>query len=691
MSAGRSLSYEVYYLQHGRWHIHARFKFDQRDESVEECKRLDSQGFEGSCVVRESYSQSTGESSESVIYHSPRLTGKPAIGVITGQSSAPSSGGGGGSSGGGGGGSRAVMDAPEGSAAANAAKEAKKRREEDARQRAEREALEVMRGQPPKPKYVEVEEFDVGALLVPLMTGLLISLVMSVVFGFVAYKGLEFLATNRYIFSSVVNDVVILGSGALGFFVFFIPLVKKALKNARKKVKRRLDNDAPNPGVAQDVRAAAAEIAATANSAAAAAADIGGGGDEQRASVRRAAMQALETEKLPSFDFSAFDDDDDDDDPDDVDETGPVAAEPTKPVESKKKQEDKSANENKAVDDGPDPAVFEPALDRLVKEALSVCGAALASDHYLRFGMILFVSGAAESLGRRCKIGQSQLVAALSKRIEGLGAPAQHAMGFAANIDEYLIEQRYFEMYAKGRGAGVKVGQNLKASSGMVEAVAFWKTPKAATGSANPQAVDAQAGGAGKGDVTNDQQAGASNSFVAVMFTDIADSTHKQQTMGDEWLMNVVRAHNDICREALAVHGGREIKHTGDGIMATFPTVGGSVEAALAMQDGFKRFSTAMPDLAFRVRVGISAGEPIHESGDVFGTPVNLAARVLSKTEADEVWVSKVVHDMCQGKKFAFTEAGRFELKGFDEPQPIYKVVDRRKKPRDGAASSKAA
>lgn len=691
MSAGRSLTYEVYYLQQGRWQIHARFKHDERDEAIEECKRLDTQGFQGSCVVRESYSRSTGEMSESVVYHSPRLKGKPAIGAITGN---PDSGGqkndggggakgGGGASGGGGGGGgrgRSVMEAPEGSAAANAAKEAKKRREEEARIRAEQELVEAhFRAANPPPRIVETEEIDLGALLPRLIFGFIIAVIVGTAVAAATYYGLRYAAIFGIVVGRGVSESLIIGAWVLGFGASFVPLVKKAMQTSRTKVRREVNDQGAGQGggAASDVRAAAAEIAASASSAAAAAAGVGGGGDEQRAAIKRAELQALEAEKLPSFDFSDFDEDEDEDDG----ATGDASVEAIEKAPSEKA---KSANENLAADEPP-PDILEPALDRLVKEALSVCGAALANDHYLRFGMILFVAGAAESLGRRCKVDQQTLVNVLATRIEGLGAPKQHALGFAANIDEYLIEQRYFEMYAKGRGAGVKVGQNIKSASGMPEAVKFWKTPKASQGSATPGAAS------GDGEVIDDKQAGASNSFVAVMFTDIADSTHKQQTMGDEWLMNVVRAHNDICREALSVHSGREIKHTGDGIMATFPTVTDSVEAAMAMQDGFKRFSKAMPDLAFRVRVGISAGEPIHESGDVFGTPVNLAARVLSKTEADEVWVSEIVKSMCEGKSYVFSEAGRFELKGFDTPQPIYKVVDRRKKIRSNGAASKAA
>jgi len=139
MSGVRSVSYEVYYLQYGRWQIHHRYGSSERDEAIEEAKRLDTQGhFDASCVVREAWSNTTGTAFESVIYHSPKLKDKPPVGFITaGQdggakesAAAPATTGGGKSGGGGGGRGGPVASAPEGSAAANAMKDAKKRAQE---------------------------------------------------------------------------------------------------------------------------------------------------------------------------------------------------------------------------------------------------------------------------------------------------------------------------------------------------------------------------------------------------------------------------------------------------------------------------------------------------------------------------------------------------------------------------------
>ena len=95
-------------------------------------------------------------------------------------------------------------------------------------------------------------------------------------------------------------------------------------------------------------------------------------------------------------------------------------------------------------------------------------------------------------------------------------------------------------------------------------------------------------------------------------------------------------------RSALEANGGREVKHTGDGIMASFPSAVSAVEASLAIQ-------REMAGGEVRVRIGLNAGEPIAEDDDLFGTAVQLAARITDRAEPGQVLVSRVVADLCAG------------------------------------------
>jgi class 3 adenylate cyclase len=155
--------------------------------------------------------------------------------------------------------------------------------------------------------------------------------------------------------------------------------------------------------------------------------------------------------------------------------------------------------------------------------------------------------------------------------------------------------------------------------------------------------------------------------FQTIMFTDLESSTALTQRVGDEAAQDVLHGHNDAVRKALADNGGREVKHTGDGIMAAFPSAVRAVEAALQIQR----------DLAggeVRVRIGLNAGEPIAEDDDFFGTAVQLAARVCDRAEPGQVLVSNVVRELCAGKKLAFTHHSDATLKGFDEPVALFEV-----------------
>ncbi len=160
----------------------------------------------------------------------------------------------------------------------------------------------------------------------------------------------------------------------------------------------------------------------------------------------------------------------------------------------------------------------------------------------------------------------------------------------------------------------------------------------------------------------------APSGFQTILFTDLEGSTALTQRLGDEGAQELLRGHNAAVRAALDEHGGHEVKHTGDGIMASFPSAVSAVTAALQMQR----------DLAggeVRVRIGLNAGEPIAEDDDLFGTAVQLAARITDRAEPGQVLVSNVVRELCAGKTFEFTSMGDATLKGFDEPVALYEVT----------------
>jgi class 3 adenylate cyclase len=150
-------------------------------------------------------------------------------------------------------------------------------------------------------------------------------------------------------------------------------------------------------------------------------------------------------------------------------------------------------------------------------------------------------------------------------------------------------------------------------------------------------------------------------------------STSLTQRLGDAKAQELLRTHNSIIRDALKAHGGSEIKHTGDGIMASFASASGALECAIAIQRTLAERNESA-EAPIRVRIGLNAGEPVAEESDLFGTAVQLAARVCAKAEPGQILVSNVVRELAAGKGFLFSDEGEVVLRGFEDPVRLYAV-----------------
>jgi class 3 adenylate cyclase len=162
--------------------------------------------------------------------------------------------------------------------------------------------------------------------------------------------------------------------------------------------------------------------------------------------------------------------------------------------------------------------------------------------------------------------------------------------------------------------------------------------------------------------------------FRAILFTDIEGSTSITQRLGDAAAMSLLRRHDEIVRAALRRTGGTEVKHTGDGIMASFRSIAGSIEAAVQIQRAFAEVDTT-GQTALAVRIGIAAGEPVTDGGDLFGSVVQLASRLSSRAGPGTILVSSAIRDLARGKGYQFSAAKALRLKGFDEPMRASEVV----------------
>lgn len=161
------------------------------------------------------------------------------------------------------------------------------------------------------------------------------------------------------------------------------------------------------------------------------------------------------------------------------------------------------------------------------------------------------------------------------------------------------------------------------------------------------------------------------SAFRAIMFTDMVASTELTARLGDVMAVEVLRAHDAIIRRSLERHDGVEVKHLGDGIMASFYNVPESVACALDIQREFATYNKDN-DVPVRIRIGLHAGEPVEESRDLFGSVVQAASRICDTAGENAILVSDEVRTACAGSGIGFKFWGAETLKGFSKPVRLY-------------------
>jgi class 3 adenylate cyclase/alpha-beta hydrolase superfamily lysophospholipase len=159
--------------------------------------------------------------------------------------------------------------------------------------------------------------------------------------------------------------------------------------------------------------------------------------------------------------------------------------------------------------------------------------------------------------------------------------------------------------------------------------------------------------------------------LLTVMFTDIVDSTDQLARLGDRRWRELLERHDALVRGELAAHGGREVKTTGDGFLATFEGPARAIECARAI------VGTA-PSIGIEIRAGVHTGECEVVGDDVAGMAVHIGARIGALADTREVWVSGTVKDLVVGSGLSFSPQGAHELKGVPGEWSIYRVEEDR-------------
>jgi eukaryotic-like serine/threonine-protein kinase len=167
----------------------------------------------------------------------------------------------------------------------------------------------------------------------------------------------------------------------------------------------------------------------------------------------------------------------------------------------------------------------------------------------------------------------------------------------------------------------------------------------------------------------------APDGTVAILFSDIEDSTLLTERLGDERWLEVLREHNAIFREQLQRHEGYEVKSQGDGFMLAFPDPCEALECAVGVQRAFAERERDEDREKLRVRMGLHKGEVIAEEGDFFGKNVILAARIAAQAGGGEILVSEEMRRAAgTGNGFNFDEGRELELKGLAGSHRVFRA-----------------
>ncbi len=163
-----------------------------------------------------------------------------------------------------------------------------------------------------------------------------------------------------------------------------------------------------------------------------------------------------------------------------------------------------------------------------------------------------------------------------------------------------------------------------------------------------------------------------SRRWVTVMFIDIVGSTQLAEELGDEEWIGILARYREFVRAAFVARGGNEVGTQGDGFLAEFPGPADAVLCAVDIQQDIRKVSAA--GMPLEVRIGIHAGDAVHDDGDLIGRVVNLASRVTGEADPGEILVTEPVADYLGGR-LQLEDRGLREMKGVPQPRHVLAVI----------------
>jgi class 3 adenylate cyclase len=155
--------------------------------------------------------------------------------------------------------------------------------------------------------------------------------------------------------------------------------------------------------------------------------------------------------------------------------------------------------------------------------------------------------------------------------------------------------------------------------------------------------------------------------LAALLYTDIVGSTQQASTLGDRRWRGLLESHDALANSIIDQHGGRLVKLTGDGFLATFDGPGRGIRCASAFRD-------ALVPLGITIRAGLHTGEVELRGEDIGRIAVHIASRVLEQAGPSELLTSSALPLLVAGSGIEFEDRGNHELKGIPGTWRLYAV-----------------
>jgi len=635
-------SYEVYYNQNGRWQLHGSYEPNEREKAIEEAKSIEAKEGFPTRVIRETFSNETNTSEEIVTWQSPKAKNINDADSMFGEKKQKGK-------------PAAKKRPPPPPPPPPRAPEPKPDPKPEA---AKPDAAPKPKAKAAAPKQRKPKIKKKRGALMRFLMAVLISAALAIISLIVTALVVGVMVDNRLL--PAVNYSQLIGGAAV--IIFFIALfvnlqrqfnIMSALRSKPKQPSadlgpaQMISKTKKKPQPVQDIEFDQVEIE---DLRAQVEAEDAARADEETAA-------ALAEEELPSLDADMGGE---------VHSSAPLEPEPpvqTPPLppelaQAKLEPTKQTAPQPKHDEKKPAPKPTVPEKSPAENEARSTFSKFISdavrtakpepTNAFSKFGMNLYFAGGASVIGQAKRLAKDVQLSVLKDGLVSAGNTPERAESFCIELPTYGKNPRYTIMVQAGAKAMTQQMAGAANATGEIGTLlSEWNLP---------------------------EKRPTVPSVFTFVFTDIVGSTAMTQKLGNAGAQKAVRAHNTAVRGALQAHKGREVKHTGDGIMAVFPDPVSAVQATIRMQREVFAHNAANPNIEVMVRIGINVGEAVEEDNDFFGAAVQMTARICDKASKGNIWVSQAVKDVCKGRKIGFIPRGKFEMKGIQGSKPLYEI-----------------